>query len=70
MTQTQTTQILQYLRQGNKITSWEAIHKFRCTRLSAVIYNLKKYGYDIITVMQTAENGKKYAEYTLLQESK
>jgi len=67
---TQTTQILHYLKQGNKLTSWEAIHKFRCTRLSAVIYNLKKYGYEIVSVQQTAKNGKKYAEYTLLQESK
>ena len=69
MNQTQTTQILSYLKQGNKITSWEAIHKFRCTRLSAIIYNLRKYGYDIIAVMQVGKNGKRYAEYTLLKES-
>ena len=66
----QTEQILHHLRQGNKITSWEAIHKFRCTRLSSIIYNLKKYGYDIIAIMQVGKNGKRYAEYTLLKESK
>lgn len=66
----QTEQILHYLKQGNKLTSWEAIHKFRATRLSAIIYNLKKYGYDIIAVMQTADNGKRYAEYTLIKGSK
>jgi hypothetical protein len=63
-------QILHYLKQGNKLTSWEAIHKFRATRLSAIIYNLKKNGYDIIAVMQTADNGKRYAEYTLISQNK
>ena len=63
----QTEQILHYLRQGNKITSWEAIHKFRATRLSAIIYNLRRYGYDIIAVMQVGKNGKRYAEYTLIK---
>ena len=66
----QTEKILHYLKQGNKLTSWEAIHKFRATRLSAIIYNLKKYGYDIIAVMQTADNGKRYAEYTLISQNK
>ena len=65
----QTTQILHYLKQGNKLTSWEAIHKFRCTRLSAVIYNLRKYGYIIVAVMQVGKNNKRYAEYTLIKES-
>jgi len=66
----QTTQILHYLKQGNKLTSWEAIHKFRCTRLSAIIYNLRRYGYNILAVMQVGKNGKRYAEYTLINETK
>jgi hypothetical protein len=66
----QTEQILHHLKQGNKLTSWEAIHKFRCTRLSAIIYNLRKYGYDILAVMQVGKNGKRYAEYTLIKGSK
>lgn len=66
----QTEQILHHLRQGNKITSWEAIHKFRATRLSAIIYNLRKYGYDIIAIMQVGKNGKRYAEYTLIKGNK
>ena len=66
----QTTQILHYLKQGNKLTSWEAIHRFRCTRLSAIIYNLRRYGYNILAVMQVGKNGKRYAEYTLINETK
>jgi len=66
----QTTQILHYLKQGNKLTSWEAIHKFRCTRVSAIIYNLRRYGYNILAVMQVGKNGKRYAEYTLINETK
>ena len=66
----QTTQILHYLKQGNKLTSWEAIHKFRYTRLSAIIYNLRRYGYNILAVMQVGKNGKRYAEYTLINETK
>ena len=66
----QTEQILHYLKQGNKLTSWEAIHKFRCTRVSAIIYNLRKYGYNILAVMQVGKNGKRYAEYTLINETK
>lgn len=37
--------ILQYLKDYGSITSWEAIKEFGATRLSAVIYNLKKNGY-------------------------
>jgi len=66
----QTEQILHHLKQGNQLTSWEAIHKFRCTRLSAIIYNLRKYGYDILAVMKVGKNGKRYAEYTLIKGSK
>ena len=66
----QTEQILHHLKQGNKLTSWEAIHKFRCTRLSAIIYNLRRYGYDILAVMQVGKNSKRYAEYTLIKGSK
>ncbi len=36
--------ILQYLKEYGSITSWAAIKEFGATRLSAVIYNLKKKG--------------------------
>lgn len=42
-----TRDILNYLKTHSSITSMEAITMFSATRLSAVIYNLRKYGYDI-----------------------
>ena len=61
---TQTQQVLNTLIEKNTITSWQAIQKFRCTRLSAVIYNLRQDGYDIRTLRKTNEkNGKSFAEY-------
>lgn len=34
--------ILEHLQKNKTITSWEAIEKYEVTRLSAVIYNLRK----------------------------
>ena len=59
--------VLTYLKQGNSITSWEAIHKFRCTRLSAIIFILKEQGNSIISQNLVSKNGTRYAEYTLLK---
>jgi len=63
----QTEKVLAYLKQGNSITSWEAIHKFRCTRLSAVIYRLREQGNSIIAQNLVSKNGTRYAEYTLIK---
>lgn len=64
----QTNLILEYLKKGNTITSWECIHKFRCTRLSARIYDLREQGHNIMS-RNVTENGKRFAEYTLLKEA-
>ena len=56
-----------YLKGGKSITSWEAITLFSCTRLSAVIFELKnRHHMNIESKMFYAEDGKKYARYTLL----
>ncbi len=34
--------VLDYLQKNKTITSWEAIELFGATRLSAIIYNLRK----------------------------
>lgn len=34
--------VLDYLKKNGSITSWEAIENFGATRLSAIIYNLRK----------------------------
>ena len=46
---TQEKEVLDYLRKIGSVTSWEAIVEFGATRLSAIIYNLRKKGYNIET---------------------
>ena len=41
---TKTEKIKRHFQAGNSLTSWEAIEKFNCTRLAAVVCNLKKQG--------------------------
>ena len=47
MKTTKTSEVLQHLQNKGSITSWEAIQLYSATRLSAIIFNLKKRGYDI-----------------------
>lgn len=78
---TQSEQIAKHLESGKSITPIEALNKFGCFRLGARIFDLKKQGYDIITITKTKKNkpslfgrvmGEKarvvrYAEYKLNQ---
>ncbi len=51
------------LTKGN-ITSWEAIQKYNATRLSAIIFNLKRKGMDITATPE--ESGKsRFVRYHL-----
>ena len=65
MVTSQENQILNHLKQHKFITSWEAIQEYRITRLSARIYELREKGFNIITKNIT-ENGKTFAEYSLI----
>jgi hypothetical protein len=47
-----TNSVLNHLIQHGSITSWEAIEKYRATRLSAIIFILKDRGWDIVTEMK------------------
>ena len=66
MQNTQENQILNHLIKHKFITSWEAIQKYRITRLSARIYELRERGHNIIT-KNVSENGKRFAEYSLIK---
>ena len=44
-----TQKVLDHLKKRGTITSWEAINLYGATRLSAIIFNLRKY-YDIQSV--------------------
>lgn len=61
--------ILNHLLSGEEITPLEALNKFGCLRLGAVIFNLKKEGYKINTRIEyfkkpTGTTGN-YAVYKL-----
>ena len=47
---TKTQAVLQWLQTGAGISSMEAIQSFGTTRLSVIIFNLRKRGYNIETV--------------------
>ena len=65
MKDTQLQTVLSYLKEHKNITSWQAITKFRITRLSAVIYILRDEGYNIETRME--KKGKtQWANYHYL----
>ena len=65
--------ILKHLEKHGKITSWEAIKKYRCTRLSAVIFELRKT-VNITTsdIYYQTKDGKmkRYALYKLVKGDK
>lgn len=44
-----TTEVLKHLKEHGSITSLEAFELYGATRLSAIIFNLKKKGYEIKT---------------------
>lgn len=60
--------VLQYLKKNKSITSLEAIKEFGATRLSAIIYNLRKE-HNITTQYETSKNrygdSVSYARYIL-----
>ena len=47
---TKTQAVLQWLQTGASISSMEAIQSFGATRLSVIIFNLRKRGYNIETI--------------------
>ena len=56
--------VLNHLKNDNGITPLEAVNKFGAFRLSAIIFDLKKDGYDIDTEI-IKNGGKHYANYKL-----
>ena len=56
--ETQKKQILEYLKEGNKLTPILALKRFGCFRLSARIYELRREGYPIKSNL--VKKGKKH----------
>lgn len=65
MSNTQKVNVLNHLKSGKSITPLEALQEYGCFRLADRILVLRQDGYNIITNNIT-ENGKTFAEYTLL----
>lgn len=63
--QTQNRMVLEHLKKNGRITSWDAIQKYRVTRLSGRIFDLRRMGYPIRTQIGTTKDGGHYAIYTL-----
>ena len=63
--------VLQHLQSKGSITSLEAFELYGATRLSAIIFNLRRKGYDIITEDVTGKDrygsSMTYAKYRLIQ---
>lgn len=61
--------VLEWLKTNASISSMEAIENFGATRLSAIIFDLRKRGYNIETVMVDGRdrfgNQMKFARYYL-----
>lgn len=53
---TQTQAVLEWLQTNASISSMEAIQNFGATRLSAIIFNLKRKGHNIETVWCDGHN--------------
>lgn len=68
----QKTKVLNHLQNHRCITSMEAFAKYGVTRLSAIIFNLRKEDYLIKTTSVTRRNQEgnscTYAEYSLMTE--
>lgn len=66
---TKTQAVLEWLKTHASISSMEAINNFGATRLSAIIFNLRKRGYNIETVMVDGRdrfgNQTRFARYYL-----
>ena len=62
--------VKEHLLTKGKITSWEAIQEYGATRLSDIIFRLRKSGYNILTnnIAFTDRYGNtgQYAEYVYI----
>lgn len=66
MNKTLREKVINHLKEYGSITSWEAITKYRATRLSDIIFVLRSQGYDIETLSEKNTDGRgTHAKYIL-----
>ena len=61
--------VLEYMEAGHTITSMDAFRKFHATRLSDIIFRLRKRGYKITAHREKSKDGTAYARYELIGEA-
>ena len=65
---TQKSKIREHLQSGRSITPIDALERYGCFRLAAIIHTLKNdYGMDIKTELIKNKYGTKYGKYTLIK---
>ncbi len=57
--------ILKWMKLGKTITPIQALDRFGCFRLSAIVYNLKHEGFTISKVLIKNKHGNHFAKYKL-----
>lgn len=71
MDNTQISLVLKELMDGKSVTSKQAFQKWGVTRLSAIIFNIRKRGIPVVTVMREATTRYghkcKYAAYYIYE---
>ena len=61
----QYTEIRGDLLAGLSVTPLEALARYKCMRLAAVIHRLREDGHAIVTEMVTTPEGKRFARYRM-----
>ena len=66
--------VKEHLIKKKSITSWDAITFYKATRLSAIIFDLRKNGWNIATnsIVSNDQNGNSctYAKYVFISQPK
>ena len=68
MERTKIQAILEYMQNGGKVTDMNAVEIAKTYRLSAIIFDLRKRGYNIQDRwLQNENTGNRYKEYWLVR---
>lgn len=65
MKTSQKQKILKHLSSGKSLSPLQALGLFGCYRLASRIYDLKRTGHPIETIIKSDDQGRTYASYVL-----
>lgn len=61
----QARRVLRHMEKKRSITPLEALGVYGVFRLAAVVHDIRKAGFNVLTDLHTDANGKRYARYSL-----